>query len=411
MRRPVLTALCAVALLATAAPAPATAAPAPATAAPAPATAAPAPAMAGQRAAATWQQRWSPSASQDGLDAFETLEDDRADSHPAGQPHIFTEGNNFRFTMHMVDRDTSTDRQRQEVTGMRTPAGGPYLVMKYGETWRFTYSMYIPGSLKATTTFTHIMQLKQPGTGTLPMMTMSLRRHGSTPMIDLNAVTSDRLVGQTPLTPLQNKWIDVEVEVKIGDSDGSLRFVVRDAGTTVVDSTATGVDTWLADRVRPKWGIYRSLGDSSGSLQDCYLLITNMRAYQLVSSGSARYEAEDATISGGVVESNHAGFTGTGFVNFDNAVGGYAQFSVNAAQAGNATLTLRYANGTSANRPMDITVNGALVADEKAFAGTGAWTTWQTTTVTVPLKAGANTIRTTGSTANGGPNLDNITIG
>ncbi|GAA3804374.1 hypothetical protein GCM10022226_25320 [Sphaerisporangium flaviroseum] len=406
-----LTALCAVALLATAAPAPATAAPAPATAAPAPATAAPAPAMAGQRAAATWQQRWSPSASQDGLDAFETLEDDRADSHPAGQPHIFTEGNNFRFTMHMVDRDTSTDRQRQEVTGMRTPAGGPYLVMKYGETWRFTYSMYIPGSLKATTTFTHIMQLKQPGTGTLPMMTMSLRRHGSTPMIDLNAVTSDRLVGQTPLTPLQNKWIDVEVEVKIGDSDGSLRFVVRDAGTTVVDSTATGVDTWLADRVRPKWGIYRSLGDSSGSLQDCYLLITNMRAYQLVSSGSARYEAEDATISGGVVESNHAGFTGTGFVNFDNAVGGYAQFSVNAAQAGNATLTLRYANGTSANRPMDITVNGALVADEKAFAGTGAWTTWQTTTVTVPLKAGANTIRTTGSTANGGPNLDNITIG
>ncbi|MGW2162095.1 hypothetical protein [Nonomuraea sp. NPDC001699] len=43
--------------------------------------------------------------------------DDRAGSHPAGQPHIFPEGNNFRFTMHTVDRDTMTDRQRQEVTG------------------------------------------------------------------------------------------------------------------------------------------------------------------------------------------------------------------------------------------------------------------------------------------------------
>ncbi|RCG25942.1 hypothetical protein DQ384_31045 [Sphaerisporangium album] len=397
--RPLVT-LCALALLATAAPASATTG-----------RQAAVQHLAGRQAAAAWQLRWSPSASRDGLDAFETIEDDRADSHPAGQPHIFPQGDDFRFTMHLVDRDTMTDRQRQEVTGMRTPAGGPYLVMKYGETWRFTYSMYIPGSLKATTTFTHIMQLKQPGTGTLPIMTMSLRRQGGTPMIELNAFTSDKIVGQTPLTPLQNKWIDVEVEVKIGDADGSLRFVVRDAGTTVVDSTATGVDTWLADRVRPKWGIYRSLGDTSGSLQDCYLLLTNMRAYQLVSSAPVRHEAEDATISGGVVESNHAGFTGTGFVNFDNAVGGYAQFAVNAAQAGNATLTLRYANGTSVNRPMDITVNGALVAGAKAFPGTGAWTTWQTSTVTVPLKAGANTIRTTGTTANGGPNLDNITIG
>jgi hypothetical protein len=361
--------------------------------------------------ASTWQPRWSPSAAQDGLDAFETIEDDRANSHPSGQPHIFVEGDNFRFNMHMVDRDTMTDRQRQEVTGMRNPAGGPYLIMKYGETWRFTYSMFIPSSLKATTTFTHIMQLKEPGTGTLPIMTMSLRRHGSTPMIDLDAVTSNKLVGQTPLTPLQNKWIDVQVDVKIGDSDGMLRFVVNSGGTTLVDSTATGVDTWLADRVRPKWGIYRSLGDTSGSLQDCYLLINNMRAYQLVSSTPVRYEAEDATISQGVVESNHAGFTGTGFVNFDNATGGYVQFNVNAAQAGNDTLTLRYANGTTVNRPMDITVNGAVVAAGKAFPGTGAWTTWQTTTVTIPLKAGANTIRTTGTTVNGGPNLDNITIG
>ena len=46
------------------------------------------------------------------------------------------------------------------------------------------------------------------------------------------------------------------------------------------------------------------------------------------------YESENAVISQGVVESNHAGYSGTGFVNFDNVVGSYVEYSVNAAQAG-----------------------------------------------------------------------------
>ncbi len=76
--------------------------------------------------AASWQLKRSPSASGDKLGAFETIEDDRADSHPAGRPHIFATGDNWRFNMHTVDRDTSTDRQRQEVTGLRT-SGSSYL--------------------------------------------------------------------------------------------------------------------------------------------------------------------------------------------------------------------------------------------------------------------------------------------
>jgi hypothetical protein len=72
---------------------------------------------------------------------------------------------------------------------------------------------------------------------------------------------------------------------------------------------------------------------------------------------------------------------------------------------------LRYANGTTVNRPMDIAVNGAVAADELAFNSTGTWDTWQTVTATVNLTAGSNTIRATATTANGGPNLDSITIG
>ncbi|WP_433440674.1 glycosyl hydrolase family 28 protein [Nonomuraea sp. CA-141351] len=123
-----------------------------------------------------------------------------------------------------------------------------------------------------------------------------------------------------------------------------------------------------------------------------------------------RYEAENATISQGVVESNHAGFSGTGFVNYDNVAGSYVEFAVNAAAAGTATLTLRYANGTAADRPMDIAVNGTVVAAAKPFNGTGSWTAWQSTTISAQLLAGANTVRATATTANGGPNLDYLEI-
>ncbi|MET7461030.1 hypothetical protein [Nonomuraea sp. NPDC005501] len=228
-----------------------------------------------------WQLLWSPSASSDGMNAWETVEDDRADSHPAGQPHIRPDGNDYRFTMHLADRDTSTDRQRQEVTGNRTSGG--YLKWKSGELWRVTYSMYIPSTLKATTTFTHIFQTKMPGTGTGPITVTSLRRVNGAQTIEHKVFEPDILVGRTDLTPLQNTWIDIDYELRIGDGGaGGVRWVVRKGGATVVDAVKTGVDTFLGDRVRPKWGIYRSLGDTSGSLQDCHLLLTNLRAYKAV---------------------------------------------------------------------------------------------------------------------------------
>ncbi|KOX16898.1 chemotaxis protein [Saccharothrix sp. NRRL B-16348] len=121
------------------------------------------------------------------------------------------------------------------------------------------------------------------------------------------------------------------------------------------------------------------------------------------------HQAESATISHGLVESNHAGFTGSGFVNYDNESGAYVEFTVTAATAGPATLSFRYANGTTANRPVTVTVNGSAGASV-AFPGTGAWSTWGTGSATASLAAGANRVRVTATTANGGPNLDRLTV-
>ncbi|MEV0388452.1 hypothetical protein [Nonomuraea sp. NPDC050643] len=229
-----------------------------------------------------WQLMWSPSAGANGMGAWESIEDDRADSHPAGAPHIRPEGDNYRFTMHTADRDTSTDRQRHEVTGNRTSSSA-FLRWRSGELWRVTYSMYIPATLKATTTFTHIFQTKMPGTGTSPITVTSLRRVSGRQTIEHKVFEPDILVGRTDLEPLHDRWIDIDYEIRIGDgSSGGVRWVVRNGGSTVIDVTRTGVDTFLGDRVRPKWGIYRSLGDTSGSLQNCHLLLTRLRSYKAV---------------------------------------------------------------------------------------------------------------------------------
>jgi hypothetical protein len=88
---------------------------------------------------------------------------------------------------------------------------------------------------------------------------------------------------------------------------------------------------------------------------------------------AARYEAESATISQGVVESNHAGFSGTGFVNL---TGSFVQF-------------------TERSSPPEFPSLATETGD-----------TWVSATIPVTLTAGANTIRATATTANGGPNVD-----
>ena len=126
-------------------------------------------------------------------------------------------------------------------------------------------------------------------------------------------------------------------------------------------------------------------------------------------AATTTYEAEAGTVTAGVVESNHAGFSGSGFVNTDNAVGSAVQWTTQSV-AGSATLRFRFANGTAADRPMRITVNGAEIGAGLTFGGTGAWTTWQEATITATLRAGSNTVRATAATAGGGPNLDRLTV-
>ncbi|MFG2854498.1 Tat pathway signal sequence domain protein [Streptomyces mirabilis] len=219
------------------------------------------PATATAAHAASWQLKWSPSASGDKLGAFETIEDDRADSHPAGRPHIFATGDNWRFNMHTVDGDIGAD---SDAGGRWSCGSRPH------REGRCTSS-----SRGARSAVTHIMQLTSSAAWGKRIPVLADRAF---------CFTADRPRGRTTsrgLTPAPQTSLPASPAVGPG-RPGTQQKVAVWVLNVKSEESRTGVDTFLADRVRPKWGIYRSLGDTSGSLQDCYLLLTNLRGYQLV---------------------------------------------------------------------------------------------------------------------------------
>jgi pectate lyase len=122
------------------------------------------------------------------------------------------------------------------------------------------------------------------------------------------------------------------------------------------------------------------------------------------------YQGEDASIITGVKETKNSGYTGTGYANADNNAGAYVEWTVNAGTAGTYSLEFRYAVGTTNDRAAALAVNSTTTGNI-SFPGTGAWTTWKTTTpVNVNLIAGINKIRVTGTTSDGPANLDYLKV-
>lgn len=126
---------------------------------------------------------------------------------------------------------------------------------------------------------------------------------------------------------------------------------------------------------------------------------------------ASKYYASDAVIYKGVTETVNEGFESEAYANFNNEIGSFVEWTVNAPSDGNYTVDFRYANGTDVNRPIKLIVNGDKEYGQYVdFNGTGAWTSWSSQTAVVSLKAGKNTLKAYATTQNGGPNVDYVAI-
>lgn len=106
--------------------------------------------------------------------------------------------------------------------------------------------------------------------------------------------------------------------------------------------------------------------------------------------------------STGYVESDHAGFLGSAYWNFENVAGSFTSYYLTSKSDTTATLAFVYANGGTSDRKMVVTLgeNSYTVS----FPSTG-WDTWDTALVTVAVPQGDFTLTLSSATTDGGPNI------
>ena len=94
-----------------------------------------------------------------------------------------------------------------------------------------------------------------------------------------------------------------------------------------------------------------------------------------VAPAGGLYELEDGALTGGAqFDTEHAGYTGTGFVSGFGTVGASVQVDVNAPKAGDYRLALRYANGPNPfDGPKKITLVVEGTSRQITLPSTGAW--------------------------------------
>ncbi|MFI8184251.1 family 16 glycoside hydrolase [Actinacidiphila glaucinigra] len=126
------------------------------------------------------------------------------------------------------------------------------------------------------------------------------------------------------------------------------------------------------------------------------------------------YDAESARLSGGAdIDTEHAGYTGGGFVDGFGTPGATATFDVDAPKKGTYDVGLRYANGPhpfTGTKTIGVSVNGGQPL-RTSLPSTGAWNRWSTRSERLELRKGRNTITYTyGPEDTGHVNLDMVEV-
>ncbi len=127
-----------------------------------------------------------------------------------------------------------------------------------------------------------------------------------------------------------------------------------------------------------------------------------------VSACVGSLQGEDAVDLDGIVESTNEGFVGQGYANFTNALGAYATWKIHADEALAADITFRYANGSSEDRPVLVSVNGSEQHSSVSMPSTHGWSSWAAVSIPIEFAQGENRVTLTALTEEGGANIDLI---
>ncbi len=178
---------------------------------------------------------------------------------------------------------------------------------------------------------------------------------------------------------------------------------IAEEALTVTDASVSAdrkVVTLKLDGLKPNRVVYvrspRPFDAQDGSKllsTEAWYTLNKLPGY-VAPVGDGLYELEDGILTGGAkFDTEHAGYSGTGFVSGYGTVGASTRIDVNAPKAGDYRMALRYANGPNPFQgPKKITliVNGT--SRQITLPSTGTWPTYRLYLDTVPLNGGQNTI-------------------
>ncbi|GFZ33870.1 hypothetical protein CSC2_43960 [Clostridium zeae] len=130
----------------------------------------------------------------------------------------------------------------------------------------------------------------------------------------------------------------------------------------------------------------------------------------LTAPANNQYEAENAIKTNITTNTNHVGYTGTGFVDGFAEQGDEITMEVNVGTAGNHTLNFRYGNNTGSEATRHVFVDGSYVGILH-MPNLSNWDTWGNASLNINLSAGVHTIcMYYDATDSSGINLDNLTV-
>lgn len=226
----------------------------------------------------------------------------------------------------------------------------------------------------------------------------------------------------------------ITINANAADADGSVSKVDFYNGTTLLGSDASSTYSYTWTNVAAgTYTITTKATDNLGAVTTSSAITVTVNALPIDCNGTVNGtatldncgrciagttnktactsvgEAEtDACSFDGITETKNAGFKGASYLNVDNAVGTAIIFNVAANTAGTGTLSFRYANGGTVDRPAQISVNGTVLPNNLNFPPTGTFTDWKAVDISLSLMSGQNVLKLISATTDGLPNIDQI---
>ena len=190
----------------------------------------------------------------------------------------------FEFYSHVRpdnDRCINFDRQRVEI---KTYDPSPdSLKGTRRETIIYKWKFKIPSGFQPSTSFTHIHQIKAVGGDEdSPIFTLTARK-ASPNRLELIHNNTTKLATAN-LSLFENTWVEATETVMVDSLHGTYSMIIKKVsdGTTILSYSNTNLMTirYNNNFIRPKWGIYRSLLDST-SLRDDAIRFNNFSIYEV----------------------------------------------------------------------------------------------------------------------------------